>query len=395
MNAVMKRAEALRALGLAQIDAQPTDAAPDFPQWVTALRDWRPGSGEAPTLPEMVHAVRGLILAGKVGALVAAGGTGKTTLLLILLICHALGRPFFGMEVLQGTFVLLSNDDPQEDLQRALELVMEAMLLSPEERSTVRRTARLVSLQGQKGTKTFTATVGGAVMATDFPELLLEGLKGIPDLVGVAIDTLRQFSGGNSNDEQVVTKTIAGATEIAQQTGAYVVVCHHTGKQNFRDGVADQYCGSGSAAIADNSRFILLLQTTTWADIESKVTRTGQEHGDPLVLLSTRGSLLMKPPEPVFLHRKGYFIGRVAGAVKTTAQQIDERDRKVLQAVRDGHQSKNAIVAAIGGKKQLVLSRINELETRGHLINSSPNGSQTRPVFQLSASGSRFLEASE
>ena len=51
------------------------------------------------------------IQAGKVGALVAAGGVGKTTLMLKLGICIALGRPFFGQGVKKGSFLLISNDD--------------------------------------------------------------------------------------------------------------------------------------------------------------------------------------------------------------------------------------------------------------------------------------------
>lgn len=121
--------------------------------------------------------------------------------------------------------------------------------------------------------------------------LILQAVAGISDLVGIALDTLRQFSGGSSNDEQVIKLTIAGATEVALRTGAYVVLPHHTGKQNYRDGVADMYCGSGSAAIADNCRFVLLLQTTTWGDIESKVRRVG-----PRARRSTRA--VVDPRQP-------------------------------------------------------------------------------------------------
>jgi RecA-family ATPase len=207
--------------------------------------------------------------------------------------------------------------------------------------------------------------------------------------VGVALDTLRQFSGGSSNDEQVIKLTIAGATAFAASRRVFVVLPHHTGKQNYREQITDMYCGSGSAAIADNCRFVLLLQTTTWADIESKVQRTGQERGDPLVLRSTRGSMLVKEPPPMFFHRDGYFIGLVKGKTLTHNEQAEKKDRAILQAVRDGAQSKTAILAKTGGKKQTVLARIGELEDLDYLSNGSQSGS---PKYVLTTKGANFLD---
>jgi RecA-family ATPase len=375
----------------APITGEVPDEMPATPAWVKAMQAWVPNQKWRQDL-QVKHAVQGLIRAGKVGALVAAGGTGKTTMLLMLAICHATQRKFLGLEVTHGTFVLISADDPQEDLEMALKLVVEAMKLTEDEINKVASKVRLHSLQGEPGTKTFTTSATGTVVSTGLEALVTQAVGEIPDLVGIAIDTLRQFSGGNSNDEQVIKLTIAGATEIARQTGAYVILPHHTGKQNFRDGVADMYCGSGSAAIADNCRFVLLLQTTTWSDIESKVQRTGQERGDPLVLLSTRGSLLMKSAEPIFLHRDGYYIERVAGAVLSKDQQADERDRDVLRAVRHGAQTKTTIARAVKSKKSAALARVDDLELRGLLANSSPSGSHNHPRYTLTQAGVRFLE---
>ena len=170
------------------------------------------------------------------------------------------------------------------------------------------------------------------------------------------------------------------------------MVSHHTGKMNFRDAITDMYCGSGSAAIADNSRFVLLLQNATWRDIESKVQRSGREVGDPLVLQSTRGSLLVKAPPPIFMYRDGFFVGRVAGSSLSVAQVLDEKDRAVLRAVRAGHQSKNSIASMVSGKRASVLDRVNDLEARGHIRNGSPDGSPTRPKYVLTADGAKFLD---
>lgn len=375
------------------LDATPQgEEQPATAGWVSTVRNWTPPPDLAIRTVLVDYAVEKLIQSGKVGALVAAGGTGKTTLLLTLGICHATGRDFLGIPVKHGTFVHLSIDDSQDDLDGALALVMRAMKLTPDECELVFKNLRVISLQGEPGLKTFTTKIGGASVATGLEEMLLQAVDGIPNLVGIALDTLRQFSGGNSNDEEVIKHTVSGATEVAFHTGAYVIVPHHTGKQNYRDGVADMYCGSGSAAIADNCRFVLLLQTTRWSDIEAKVQRTGQERGDPLVLTSTRGSLLVRAPEPVFLHRDGFHIGRVAGAALSINQQADEKARAVIRAVRRGAQTKNAIAAAVRGNKSAALSLIDELIDRGLLRDGSENGSGNRPKLIVTGDGSRFVD---
>lgn len=357
--------------------------------WLDKALNWTPLVDLHERVVVPAYAVEQLILKGKVGALVAGGGTGKTTLKLHLAVCIATGRRFFDLAVARGTFVLFSSDDPQEDLEGALALVCRAMKLSEAEMMAVGLKVRVISLQGEAGIKTFASTAAGHVVATDLPQQIVDAVSQIPDLVGIGLDTLRQFSGGSSNDEQVVKLTISGATDIAQRTGAFVMISHHTGKTNYRDGIADMYAGSGSAAIADNCRFVLVLQTSTWADIEAKVRRTGQERGGPLVLTSARGSLLMKAPAPIFLHRDGFHIGRVAGAVLTRDQQLDERDREVLRAVRGGCETKNAIAARVKGKRGSVLQHIDDLESRGHIMNGSQGGSRK---YVITDSGKLLLE---
>jgi len=361
-----------------------------WPAWVDYLRKWVPATDLHARRVEVLYAVDQWIQRGLVGVLVAAGGTGKTTLLLALGICHALGILFFGRKVQRGTFVLLSSDDSQADLDGALSLVVRAMRLTAAQAATVAAKCRVVSLQQSDGCKTFTTFAAGRVELTGLEATILHAVEGIPDLVGIALDTLRQFSGGNSNDEVVIKLTIGAATYLAQRTGAYVILPHHTGKQNYRDGVTDMYAGSGSAAIADNARFVLLLQTATWKDIEGQVKRTGQERGTPLVLTSTRGSLLVKPPAPLYLYRDGFHIGHIAGAVLTREQQLDERDREVLRAIRDGCQSKRAILHRVGGKAADQSARIDNLEARGLI--ASQSASRSKLAFIVTAEGASWLD---
>jgi RecA-family ATPase len=364
-----------------------------------SLTKWVPAVQAEPAydLTKPVHDVRwvveGLIQAAKVGALVAAGGTGKTTLLLYMCICIAIQRKFMGCDVTHGSTLLLTNDDPQEDMVAALALVCQAMKLSDDEYAMVGKKVRVVSLQGLGGIKTFTTSMSGVTVSTGLTEALLQAVEGIADLVLVALDTLRQFSGGNSNDEQVIKLTIAGCTDFAVKTGAAVILPHHTGKQNYRDEITDMYAATGSAAIADNCRFVLLLQTAKWSEIERQVQRTGREEGDPLVLRSTRGSLLVKPLEPIFLHRNGFHLGAIAGKSLTRAQQLDKRDREILSAVRDGAQSKNAVAEAVKGKKQSLLEAVDDLLRQGLLMFNADAGSRRgSQKLMLSGAGAKLLD---
>lgn len=370
---------------------------PTLPKdWVTRVQsytvpDFVVGNGEPPPIEWAVH---GWAQAGKAGVLVAAGGTGKTTLMLLLAICHATGRPFMRQAVKMGKVLLLSNDDQQEDLEAALALVVKAAGLDERERLLVAMNVVVVSTVGMDGVKTFSATVDGRPQATDMLYHLQDATADMKDLVLVVLDTARQFAGGPTNDELVMGLLIGGATEFASRRGCYVVIPHHTGKQNFRDAVTDMYAASGSAAISDNSRFVWLLMTAKWAEVADKVQRTANEDGDPLVLMSTRGSLRVKAPEPLYLVRDGYSIRRLKGSVLSADEQADRRDREILQAVRKGAQTKQAVEASVRGRATDTRQRVADLLQRGHLIydDSSQSGRQKRLRLMLSASGGRLLD---
>ena len=197
--------EARSAARNAEPAAEPVDEAAS---WVEAVRDYRPELDIEARQHAVEWAVEDWIQRGKVGALVAGGGTGKTTILMMLGICIALGWPFFGQRVQRGSFLLLSADDDQHDLDAVLALLCRALKLSPEDFAIVAVKLRLVSIIGLAGTRTFTTTVRGDILATDLPEVMHTATEGMTDLVGVALDTLRQFCGGSSNEEQVIKLTL-------------------------------------------------------------------------------------------------------------------------------------------------------------------------------------------
>ena len=370
-------------------------------EWVQALKYYQPPLKAWREPPPIRWAVDGLIRAATVGGLVAPGATGKTTLLITLGICHALGRPFMGRKVQQGGFLLLSLDDAQEDLDAAVGLVLRAMELSEEDIKKVGEYLRVISLQGWNGPRTFNVPGTPGQLDVQMVQALCDACNAVPQLVGVCVDTLRQFSGGPTNDEQTIMAVSSSCAMIAVRTGAYFVIPHHTGKAQAREDAGDMYAGSGSAAIADNARFLLVLsEVTERAELSRFDAQVQQDKNDGICtvlrLSSRRGSIRHKAEGDLFIVRNGYLM-----EVTAPHQQNNiNRALPILNAIRDltasGElTSKNAVHEQLGGRRKLVLEKIDELVSTGLVVTGPQRGSRNHPkLLGLTPAGSELLASS-
>lgn len=367
-------------------------------EWVQALKYYQPPLHAWREPPPIRWAVEGLIRAATVGGLVAPGATGKTTLLITLGICHALGRPFMGRKVQQGGFLLLSLDDAQEDLDAAVGLVLKAMELSEEDVKKVGEYLRVISLQGWNGPRTFNVPGTPGQLDVQMVQALCDACNAIPQLVGVCVDTLRQFAGGPTNDEQTIMAVSSSCAMIAVKTGAYFVIPHHTGKAQAREDAGDMYAGSGSAAIADNARFLLVLsEVTERAELSRFDAQVQQDQNDGICtvlrLSSRRGSIRHKPEGDLFIVRNGYLMEVTA----PHHQNNINRALPILNAIRDltasgESTSKNAVHAQLGGRRKLVLEKIDELVSTGLVVTGPQRDSRNHPrLLGLTPAGSELL----
>jgi len=275
-----------------------------------------------------------------------------------------------------------------------LSVIAATMKLDSSELVLVAEKVRIVSLQDADA-PTFVKAYNGQHVATGFEDAVIQHSSSIPDLVGIAFDTLRQFCGGSSNDEEVIKATVAAATRVARRTGAFVMLPHHTGKQHHRAGQDDMYTGTGSAALADNSRFVLVLRKLS----EDEAKKVGDSAlaaaaaGGLLKLSSARGSLRVSPPDPMYLHRDGYLFERVVADAR--ARDIDhaELQHKVMAAIRDGAHSRNAIENKVGGRRTSLLGEIDRLLHAGLIAEDRGAQKLARGVspLRLTAAGSALL----
>ncbi len=367
-------------------------------EWVQALKDYQPPLQAWHEPPPIRWAVDGLIRAATVGGLVAPGATGKTTLLITLGICHALDRPFMGRKVQQGGFLLLSLDDAQEDLDAAVGLVLKAMDLTGEDVEEVGKYLRVLSLQGWNGPRTFNVPGTPGQLDVQMVQALCDACNAVPQLVGVCVDTLRQFAGGPTNDEQTIMAVSSSCAMIAVKTGAYFVIPHHTGKAQAREDAGDMYAGSGSAAIADNARFLLVLsEVTERAELSRFDAQVQQDQNDGICtvlrLSSRRGSIRHKAEGDLFIVRNGYLMEVTA----PHHQNNINRALPILNAIRDltasgESTSKNAVHAHLGGRRKLVLEKIDELVSTGLVVTGPQRDSRNHPrLLGLTPAGSELL----
>lgn len=346
-------------IAMAREGAAHSTGAPSLRQRITNLMDRSSRAAERRRIPEPDYYIEGLVLSHLAGVLVSQGGLGKTILLILLGIQTALGGEWLGMPVKKGSFVLLSLDDPQDDLDTALTLLVDALPLSDAEAEQVFSAVILVSLRDSDDALAFAATVatgdiGHTQLAQDITDVFAEFHETRPgfDLRCIVFDTLRQFAGGTTNDDRVMTLATKAVTRIADRLKCAAIITHHTTKAGAREGFVDQYSGSGSGALADNLRFVLALTETDKGKVMESLNVAPLlvpllETSKLMVLYDTRGSLLRNTQPPIYIARNGYRFTQIKGQRKTAAEKAHSKEMAVLRAVTAGDTSNNSIIERI------------------------------------------------
>lgn len=327
---------------LTLVKPQPADTT-----LVDHLRAWAPY--DPATVPPVAFYVDQLIETRRCVGLVAPGGTGKTTALLQLAIATALGGEWYDLKVERGRFVLLSLDDLQEDLTGALEEVMRAMKLSSAQQFEVRNRVRLFSLLELPINLSFAVeTQGGTALETRLREDLQAALGNIPELRCVALDTLAQFAGGDTNSARVMTIATRAVSLLAVNLQCACIVPHHMTKAGARANEVDQYSGAGSAAFGNNLRVILVMTRVSVEEMElslalDPLVRAGLHEADIIKLSDTRGSLRRKTLAPIWIARVGFELRRINGRAIGLGEREEILLEKVVQAVRTGATSLESV----------------------------------------------------
>jgi len=177
------------------------------------------------------------LLFADVRLVAAAGGTGKTALMLLELAALAGGaETLYGHRVLRhGPVVYFSGEDSREVIVARLREVIGANGMLGR-MATVLRRFFVADVSGT-GFR-LSAIINDVVVASEEVDRLIGWLQSI-EPVAIVIDPLASFSVGEVRINDAEQAMIGVARRIRNAVGCCVSVVHHVGKQNARDGAVD------------------------------------------------------------------------------------------------------------------------------------------------------------
>jgi len=189
-----------------------------------------------------------------------AGGLGKSSLVLGLVVAAAISRPmvqapiFPSLQPMCAKRVLwLSAEDSIDEIHRRLREYEHAYQITAEERERI-----ITNLDIVTGSWPLVAVQAGTLL----PTKAFEWLKGLvaerkPDLL--VIDPRSQFFAGDENDNTLATRFFALLREMctAHDGGCTVLATHHVSKANQNN--SDSASGRGASAARDALRCVLTL----------------------------------------------------------------------------------------------------------------------------------------
>lgn len=278
---------------------------------------------------------------GKVGAIIAPGGTGKSQFVLQLAVSVAAAIPLAGIWQIDepGAVLCLFAEDDVEEIHRRFYTMKQVVASNYSHLPIVERIYQnlyVKSMVAESNLMTRSSQTGD-VIPTDYVARLCETVKGVPNLRLIVIDPASRFRGGNENAAEDTTRFIEADECIKEQTSATVLIVHHANKNSMQGAEQSQSASRGSSAFTDGVRWQMNLAPMTAPEAKKYM---GPEERRSMYLSATITKNNYAPPQPaVFLMRGiGGYLNK-ASLVDRSTQQGDDLMRRVLQMIESDAKS--------------------------------------------------------
>lgn len=196
----------------------------------------------------------GYLPRGVVSLMGAHGGTGKSTIALMLGVCNALGRPLFGINTVQCKTLFVSLEDSAQIVRHRLAFICNLWGINP-----VDLQDKLHIVDGTENPELFSADTRGAGETTatyfELRKLVQQGNIGL-----VVVDNASDAYGGDEIQRRQVRAFIRALAEVARLTNCAVMLLAHVDKATSRARKAEGGEGySGSTAWHNSARSRLFM----------------------------------------------------------------------------------------------------------------------------------------
>lgn len=285
--------------------------------------------------------------AGKVGAIIAPGGTGKSQFVLQLAISVASGLPLAsgGWEVGEsgGVLALFAEDDKEEVGRRLYYTVksIESNSGTPNIVDTLDGRLFVRSMVAEDNLMTAPHPKDTLIYRTPYADKLIGTAQGIPNLKLIIIDPASRYNGGDENKAGDMTRFVEVLEYVSKATGAAVLVIHHANKASMQGSEQTQSAARGSSALSDGIRWQMNLSTMT--KDEARACDIPEDQRRMYLTATMTKNNYAAPQPPVFLrrtdngvlvevdlaerarHKEGTTILRIVQKIAATEEQFSAR----------------------------------------------------------------------
>ena len=320
---------------------------------------------------------------GKVGLIVAPGGTGKSQFMLQLCVSIATGVQLcncWDVGESGGVLAIFAEDD-DEEIHRRLRNISDMLLCSIlGHHTSITNNLYIKSMVGQNNQMTSSLPSGG-VKGTDYADRLIMTAQGIKDLKLIVIDPASRFRGGVENSAEDTTRFVEQLEYISKKLGVTVLVIHHANKGSMNANETSQSAARGSSALTDGVRWQMNLQTMS--SNEAKKIGIDDKARRNYVMAEITKNNYAAPQSPVCLMRDNF------GTLTSTAGQLQTKTKSVManiitaiksEAANNKFHSATGFENTFGGEtgplktgKVAVRNALKEALDSGQIIKNSKN----------------------
>lgn len=251
----------------------------------------------------------------------AHGGTGKSTIALMLSVCAVLGRPLFGVETEPCKVLFVSLEDDSTVVRHRLSSLCKAWLIDPEQ-----LIKGLQIVDGREHPELFTAETRGTGQVTrTFNEL--HALVEAGNIGLVVIDNASDAFGGDEIQRRQVRAFMRELGKIAVLNNSALVLLAHVDKNTSRATKPENsegYSGSTAWHNSARSRLFLTRGKDDLLTLEHQKNNLGRKR-DPITLQWLEGGF----PQLV----AGYEAP--AGVLAQAARSDDQNAQAILRMIAE------------------------------------------------------------